>query len=164
MVVNERQDFRGSILMWGIIMLEAPTLILLTTLYFTGHLGDEGWKVLLVVFGIMAATFFFVLSISVELRADETGISYRNPPFFYTWKKIPKTDIRYADVKKSGGMMDYGGMGVRVSKKRTAYIFFSDHVLEIQRWSNPKTLIFSTHRHRELQQLIEVWQVEQDKS
>ncbi|WP_209330548.1 hypothetical protein [Lunatimonas salinarum] len=164
MVVNERQNFMGSILMWGMIMLEAPTLILLTTLHFTGNLGDEGWKVLLVVFGILAVTFFFVLSISLELRADETGISFRNPPFLYTWKKIPLSDIRSVTVKKSAGLMDYGGVGVRISKTRTAYIFFSDHVLEIQRWSTPKTLIFSTHRHRDLQQLIEVWQVEQDKS
>lgn len=144
-------------------MLELPTLILLTTLYFTGNLGDEGWKVLLVVFGIMAAIFSFVLSISVELRADETGIAYRNPPFFHTWKKIPSSDIRSAMVIKSGGLLDHGGVGVRFGKKSTAYIFFSDHLLEISRKSTDKKLIFSTHRHRELQQLIDAWK-EEDKS
>ncbi|EON77156.1 hypothetical protein ADIS_2366 [Lunatimonas lonarensis] len=164
MVVHEKLDFRGSILMWGIILLEAPTLILLSTLYLTGHLGEDGWIVLLVVFGIMSAVFFLILSISVEIRADEKGLSYRNPPFFSNWKKIPLSDIRSANVTKSGGLLDYGGVGVRVSRKGTAYIFFSDHVLEINRNSTDKKLVFSTHRHQDFLRLIDLWAQEQDKS
>lgn len=99
----------------------------------------------------------------MEIRADDTGFSYRNPPFFHAWKKIPRSDILAAQVKKSGGILEYGGVGVRVTKKRTAYIFFSDHVLEVGLRHRDKTLVFSTHRHRELQQLIDAWQLEQDE-
>lgn len=163
MVVNERQDFRGSILMWGIILIEAPTLILLSTLYFTGNLGEDGWIALLAVVGIMGTVFLLIMSIQLELKVDKKGLYYRNPPFFQGWKTIPKEDIVRAEIKKSGGLFEFGGVGVRVSRQHTAYIFFSDHLLVVTLRNKKRKLIFSTHRHHDIQQLIDTWNKEQEE-
>lgn len=66
MVVNETQSYRGTILMYGIILLELPTLVLISTLYFTGKLGDDGWIALLTVGTLIPFTFFLLMNITLE--------------------------------------------------------------------------------------------------
>mgnify|MGYP006181544825 FL=1 len=132
MVLNEKQDFRGSIIMWAIILIELPTLILLTVLYFTGNLGEDGWKMLMIVGAIMVSVFLLIINIRLELRVDEYGIAFRNPPIFYNWTRFKKEDIRNVYVKKSDGLLEYGGIGVRFSRKINAYIYFSDHIFIVE--------------------------------
>jgi hypothetical protein len=71
MVVQERQNFRGTFLMYGIILLELPTLTLISVLYFTGKLGAEGWIPMLVVGTLIPLTFLLIMSISLETRMDD---------------------------------------------------------------------------------------------
>lgn len=58
-------------------------------------------------------------------------------------------------VKKMDGLLEYGGVGVRFSKNTRAYIFFSDYVVEVQ--LPKRKLVFSTHKPREIEEMIEVW-------
>ncbi|MFD2202724.1 hypothetical protein [Shivajiella indica] len=158
MVVNERQTLRGSMIMWGIIMLELPTLILLTVLYLTGKLGEDGWIVLLVVTGIMVFSFTLIMNMQLILRIDRYGISYQSPPFINNWKKIPVEEICHAEIKKSNGLLDYGGIGFRLSKKTKAFLFYTDHIFLAE--SANKKYVFSIRNPQEIEEIIEYWKSE----
>ena len=94
MVVNEQQSFRGTLLMYGVILLELPSLVLISTLYLTGKLGEEGWIALLVVGTLIPLTFLFLMSIDLELRMDEFSFSYKSGPFQRNWRKVKKEEIQ----------------------------------------------------------------------
>ncbi|GAB2627750.1 hypothetical protein [Belliella aquatica] len=160
MVLNERQDFRGSIVMWAIILIELPTLILLTVLYFIGNLGEDGWKMLLIIGAIMLSAFLLIINIRLELRVDEYGIAFRNPPIFNNWTKFKKEDLQNVYIKKSDGLLEYGGIGVRFSRKIKAYIYFSDHIFIVE--TKNKKYVFSTHKHMEIEKIIASWKSEEE--
>jgi hypothetical protein len=155
MVVNEAQSFRGSVLMFGILLLELPTLILVGVLWQTGKLGDDGPFVMGLVVGMMVLIFWLLMAIRLELRLTPDGLSYRNPPFLNRWTKVKPEEMQTIQVKKMSGILEYGGVGVRFSKKTRAYIFFADYVLEVQ-LPNRK-LVFSTHKVREIEEMILLW-------
>ncbi|MCH7398750.1 hypothetical protein MM236_12165 [Belliella sp. DSM 107340] len=160
MVLNERQDFRGSIIMWAIILIELPTLILLTVFYFTGNLGEDGGKMLLIIGTIMIGAFSLIFNMRLDLRVDDYGISFRNPPIFNKWTKFKKEEIENVYVKKSDGILEYGGIGVRFSRKIKAYIYFSDHIFIVE--TKNKKYAFSTHKPLEIEKIIALWKSEEE--
>jgi hypothetical protein len=155
MVVTESQNFRGSWVIWVVLLLELPTLALVSVFYFTGKLGENSWIHLLIVAGIMGAVITLLLQIRLDIRMDEDTLSFKNPPFMNTWKKLKKEDILRIQVKKSDGMIEYGGLGVRFLGKTRAYIFFSDHVLIAE--TTGRKYVFSTHKQNDLQKIIDHW-------
>jgi hypothetical protein len=159
MVVNESLDLRGSFVMWGMLLLELPTVILLTVLYYTGQMGDEGWVVLLLVIGLMTGTLLLLMNIRLKLRIDSNGLAFQNPPFLNKWKKINPEEIESLHVKKSYGMMEYGGVGVRFSRKTNAYLFLTDHILIVQ--TRQKKYVFSTKRPKEIEDITSTWNLKE---
>ncbi|WP_373523766.1 hypothetical protein [Aquiflexum sp.] len=141
--------------MYGIILLELPTLVLLFVLWQTGKLGDDGPIVIGFVAGIMVLMFWLLMNIRLELRLTTDGLSYRNPPFLNRWIKISPEEMESIEVKKMNGLLEYGGVGVRFSRKTRAYIFFADHVIEVK--MAKKKLVFSTHKPIEIQKIIDSW-------
>jgi hypothetical protein len=162
MIVNETQDFRGTFLMYAIILLEFPTLILLAVLWQTGKLGDEGPIIMGVVFGIMFLVFTLLMNIKLEVRMTPDGFSYRNPPFINKWKKISPEEMESIKVKKMDGLLEYGGVGLRFAKKTKAFIFFADHVLEVQLPN--KKLVFSTKKPKEMEEVISSWKENENRN
>jgi hypothetical protein len=156
MVVNEQQSLRGSFVMWAIILIELPTLALLLTFYFTGQLGEDGWIPILIVGGLMLGIFLLIFNMRLELRVDEYGISFRNPPIYNRWTKFKKEEIDNYELKKSDGLLEYGGVGVRFSSKTKAFIYFSDHILILKKGN--KKYVFSTHKQREIQEVLNSWE------
>jgi len=158
MVINESQSFRGSFLMYGMIMLETPTLLLIIVLWQTGNLGQDGPMTVGIVAGLMLLTFILLMSIKLDLRMDEKSLAFRFPPFGNKWKKIKKEDIQSINVKKLDGIFEYGGIGWRLSRKQTAYVFPADHVIEVQ--LERRKLVFSTKKPKELEEMIDNWKEE----
>ena len=158
MVVNEQQSFRGTILMYGMILLELPTLVLIIVLYLTGKLGEDGWIALLTVGTLMPLTFLLLMNISLETRMDHSSFSFRSGPFQRNWKKLGREEISSISVHKKDGFLEYGGVGVRFSGKTKAYIFFADHVIELE--TGKRKLVFSTNKPREFGEMIEAWKTE----
>jgi len=155
MVVNEQQSFRGTFLMYGIILLELPTLVLISTLYFTGKLGDDGWIALLTVGTLMPLAFFLLMNVSLQTRMDDSSFKYKSGPFQRSWKTLKKEDINSISIHKKDGFLDYGGIGMRISGKTRAYIFFADHVIEIE--TEKRKLVFSTTKPKEFQEMVTLW-------
>lgn len=158
MVINEQQSFRGTILMYGIILLELPTLVLIITLYFTGKLGDDGWIALLTVGTLIPLAFFLIMNITLETRMDHSSFKYKSGPFHRSWRILNKKDIKTISVDKKDGFLDYGGIGIRISGKTRAYIFFADYVIEIETIN--RKLVFSTTKPKEFQKMIDHWKSE----
>ncbi|RIW13929.1 hypothetical protein D0X99_13980 [Algoriphagus lacus] len=158
MVVIEQQSFRGTVLMYGIIMLELPTLLLISLLYFNGKLGDGGWIAFATVGTLIPLTFILMMSLVLETRIDPYSFSYRNFPFQTNWKKIRKEDISSISIQKKDGFPDYGGIGLRFYGKTKAYIYFADHVIEIE--SGAKKLVLTTKKPKEFEAVIDLWRAE----
>ena len=157
MVVQEQQSFRGTFLMYGIILLELPTLTLISVLYLMGKLGEDGWMPMLVVGTLIPLTFLLLISITLETRLDTHAFSYRNLPFRRSWKKLPLEQINSISIHKKDGILDYGGVGLRFYGKTKAYIFFADHVIEVEQGG--KKLVFSTAKPKEFDAIISEWQM-----
>ncbi|SNS66853.1 hypothetical protein SAMN06295967_115100 [Belliella buryatensis] len=155
MIVKEQQNLRGSFIMWAIILIELPTLALLLTFYFTGQLGEDGWVPILIVGGLMIGVFLFIFNMRLELRIDQYGISFRNPPIYNRWTKFKKEEIDTYELKKSDGLLEYGGVGIRFSLKTKAFIYFSDHILILEKEN--KKYVFSTHKQKEIQEILNSW-------
>ncbi|MCU0400206.1 MAG: hypothetical protein MUE75_04215 [Algoriphagus sp.] len=155
MVINERQSFRGTFLMYGIILLELPTLVLISTLYFTGKLGDDGWIALLTVGTLIPLVFFLLMNVTLETRMDDSSFKYISGPFRRSWKTVKKDDVLSISIHKKDGFLDHGGIGIRISGKTRAYIFFADHVIELE--TEQRKLVFTTNKPKEFQQMIEHW-------
>jgi hypothetical protein len=155
MVVNETYSLRGSIIMYGMIMLEAPTMILMIVLWQTGYLGESGPYIVLSMIALMVLLLFLLINIRLELRIDDQGITYRNPPFINKWRKIRKGDILHIELKKLDGMFEYGGVGIKKSLRQTAYVYLTDHVIEIK--LPKKKLVFSTEKPHEVKKMIMDW-------
>ncbi|MGY6743210.1 MAG: hypothetical protein ACXIUQ_10775 [Cecembia sp.] len=160
MVVNEKQYFRNTPLIWAILLIELPTLGLITTLYFTGHLGEEGWIVVLVILAIMSLTFFLLWNLRLELRINGNGVTFRNPPFYNKWTTINKYEMVNFELKKSDGLLEFGGIGIRFSRKTRAFIYSTDYVLIAE--VKGKKYAFSTSKHREIEYIISTWHQEHE--
>ena len=156
MVAQEQQSFRGTIVMYGIILLELPTLTLISVLYFTGKLGEDGWIPMLLVGTLIPLTFLLLMSITLETRLDTHAFSFRSLPFQRNWKKLPLEQISSISIHKKDGILDYGGVGMRFSRKTKAYIFFADHVIEVEQGG--KKLVFSTAKPKDFDAVITTWQ------
>lgn len=158
MVVNEQQSFRGTILMYGMILLELPTIALLGVLYSTGRLGENGWIPLVVVGTLIVLTFLLLMNFKLETRMDSFSFSYQNRPFQTKLRNIKKEDISSISIQKKDGFMDYGGVGVRFSRRTRAYVYFADYVIELELGS--KKLVFTTKKPKEFEAMIEIWKSE----
>ncbi len=158
MIVNETQDFRGSIIMIVMLMIELPTMILLLVLWQTGKLGEEGIWAVIIVFSVFALTFLFIMSMKFELRIDSHGISYKYPPFRSKWMNIDFRDILDLKIVRDAGLLTYGGMGIKLSRNHRAFIFSTDELIEI---TLVKTkLVFSTNRAVDILKIYQQWQQE----
>jgi hypothetical protein len=111
---------------------------------------------MLIVGTLIPLTFVLLMSITLETRLDSHAFSYRNLPFQRSWKKLPLEKISSISVQKKDGILDYGGVGLRFSRKTKAYIFFADHVIEVEQ--GDKKLVFSTAKPKDFDAVINTWQ------
>lgn len=155
MVVNVIHSFKGSWLMYAILLIELPTIIIFLFLWEKGHLGDEGIWVILLVVGLIIGTLALIINVKLILRVDRYGVSFKNPPFLNRWKKFSPDQIKAIKVKETDGITEYGGLGLRFGRKERAYIFMADHVLELE--TGQKKYVFSTEKPQEIQEILESW-------
>lgn len=155
MVFNEQQSLRDSFIVWVILMVEVPTLILLLVFWWTGKFGEDGFLPVAVFLVILSIVTWFIVSLSLEVHLDRRGLKFRSFPFINKWKFIPIESIQNPKVRKLDGMLEFGGVGPRVSRKTKAYIFSTDWVLEFE--SDGKKYAFSTRKPHDMQAVIDLW-------
>lgn len=156
-IFKEEQTYRGTWLMYLILMLELPTLTLLSVVVFTSESSDktEGMIVLLAVFCIMALVMGLIFNLKLETRIDDKGIHYKYFPFV-KWRLIEKHQIRKVDVVSFSPLTDHGGWGIKGNRTTKAYTVIGDTGLTIDVGEKKKILI-GTQKPKELAEFIENW-------
>ncbi|WP_268035507.1 hypothetical protein [Algoriphagus sp. PAP.12] len=156
-VFNETQNYRGTWVMYLILMTELPSLVLVTVILFNSksesqdiifHLG--------LVFLIMAAAFFLLMSIQLQTRIDHKGIQYRFKPFLNKWRVIPIDTIKSAEVISYSPISDFGGWGMKGNKTTKAYSILGDEGVLID-FGDKKKVMLGTKKAKDLKAFLENW-------
>ncbi|MBN3522187.1 hypothetical protein JYB62_19445 [Algoriphagus lutimaris] len=155
-IFKETQSYRGSWVMYLILLTEVPTLILMLVLFFTSEDRQEAGIALAVVFIVIALSFALLLNISLETRIDHTGIHYRYFPFIQQWRSIPKNQISSVKVITFNPLFDYGGWGIKGNKSTKLYNILGDEGLLIDAGESKKILL-GTSKRKELEVFLENW-------
>jgi hypothetical protein len=90
-------------------------------LTFVFYKTDADLFSMLPAISIALAAFAFIVWIFIRskliITIDSGGINYRYPIFKPKWKKILKDDIHMFAVKNYDAIFEYGGWGIKNSKK-----------------------------------------------
>lgn len=142
--------------MYFIILVEAPTLILLIVLYFTSEDKQEMATALGVVSSTMALLLILLFNIKLETRIDDKEITIRYLPFIRKWKKYTKTQIKSWEVSSYQPVMDYGGWGIKGNRTTRAYSVLGNEGLLLDVGQKKKIRI-GTMKAKELADFMENW-------
>jgi hypothetical protein len=156
MIFKENQHFRGTWVMYLLIMLELPTLVLITVLLLTGNFGEDGHIPFLIVVGIILGTFGLLMSLELETRIDRFGLSYRCYPII-GWRKYPWKKISGIEVLNKGVIWKFGGIGIRYNFKKWAYVFSNEAAIQVE--ANGKKFVLSTRKPDQARKIIDEWKL-----
>jgi hypothetical protein len=155
-IFNEEQTYRGTWVMYLILMLEIPTLVLVSTLVLNSDADQkEGIIGLVFVLFIMIMVMTFIFNLKLTTRIDSSGIHYRYFPLI-KWRKIPREQIRSADVISFSPLTDHGGWGIKGNSTTKAYTVIGDKGLLLDVNENKK-IVIGTQKSHELSEFIENW-------
>jgi hypothetical protein len=160
-VFNEKQSYKGSWIMYLILLTEIPTLILMLVLFFTSEDKQEMGIALAVVLSVLALSISLILSISLETRIDQFGIQYKYYPFIRNWRKIAKNEILDVRVITFNPIFDYGGYGMKRNRNTKLYNILGDEGLLINTGEKRKILLGTSERKR-LEVFLATWKEEGD--
>jgi hypothetical protein len=155
-VFHENQSYKGTWLIYFILLIELPTLILLIVLFFTSEEKQELGIALVVVIGIMSLIMTLLFHIKMETRIDDQGIHYRYLPFIRTWRLIPKASILSVEVISFNPIMNYGGWGMKGNRTTKLYNLTGDQGVLINTGDSKKVLL-GTLKAKELRSFLEDW-------
>lgn len=156
LVFNESQTYRGTWLIYLILLIELPTVILLTVLFFTSEEKQEMGIALVFVFGIMSLALTLILNIKLETRIDHLGIQFRYLPFIRKWRLLSKESILAAEVITFNPLLDYGGWGMKGNKTTKLYNITGDQGILVDTGESKKILL-GTLKAKELSSFLEDW-------
>jgi hypothetical protein len=159
-IFKEEQTYPGTWVMYLMLMLEIPTLTMVSVLILTDKSPDKqsGIIALIAVFSIMAVVFGLFLNIRLETRIDEKGIQYKYFPFI-KWRLIEKSQILRASVRSFSPLSDHGGWGIKGNKTTKAYTVIGDMGLSID-LGDKKEILIGTQKPKELREFIGNWMEE----
>jgi hypothetical protein len=158
-VFNEVQTYRGTWIMYLILLFELPTLVLLLVFFFRAEDKSEMGTALIVVISTLLLVFLFILNLKLETRIDDNGVSFRYFPFIRSWRKIEKDRILSIRVINYSPITDYGGWGLKGNKTAKAYSILGDEGLLISTGEEKKIMI-GTSKAKELRVFLENWKEE----
>ncbi|MEN2283627.1 hypothetical protein AAGF08_15900 [Algoriphagus sp. SE2] len=158
-VFNEIQTYRGTWIMYLILLFELPTLVLLLVFFFRADDKSEMGIALIVMVSTLLLIFLFILNLKLETRIDDSGVSFRYFPFIRNWRKIEKDRILSIQVINYSPITDYGGWGLKGNKTAKAYSILGNEGLLISTGEKKKIMI-GTSKAKELRMFLENWKEE----
>ncbi|MFN3999622.1 hypothetical protein [Algoriphagus sp.] len=155
-IFKEEQTYKGTWVMYFILMLEIPTLVLVTFLVLNDDSGrKEGIYGLISFFLIMIIVSTFLFKLKLKTRIDETGIHYAYFPLI-KWRTISKKQIKSAELIMFNPLADHGGWGIKGNKTTKAYTVIGDAGLSID-LGEKKKIVIGTQKPKELGEFLENW-------
>lgn len=158
-VYNESQNYRGTWVIFLILLIELPTLILMLVLFFSAEEKNEIGIALVFVVSILSLVLTLILNIKLETRVDDSGIHFRYLPFIRNWRLIPKDSIISADVISFKPLIDFGGWGMKANGTTKLFNITGDQGLLIDS-GEPKKILLGTLKAKELKSFLEDWMEE----
>lgn len=155
-VFNEAQSYRGTWVMYLILLVELPTIVLLLVFFLKEDDKSEMGIALIVVIGSLFIILLFLSTLKLETRIDDLGISFRYFPFIRKWRKIEKDQILSVKVINYSPVMDYGGWGLKGNKTTKAYSILGDEGILIDT-GEKKRIMIGTSKTKELKEFLENW-------
>lgn len=160
MIFKEVQTYRGTWLMFLILILELPMIILVAAVILSSESNSqEAIWIIPALLLLMGTIFMFIMSLRLELRIEPDEIKYRFIPFFSKWKSITREEIKEVQVISYSPISDYGGWGLKGNKTTKAYSILGDHGLLINHGQKKKIMI-GTQKGKELKEFIDHWKEE----
>lgn len=155
-IFKEEQTYKGTWVMYLILMLEIPTLVLVSVLVLTAETNkQEAIFGLGAVILIMMIAMVFVFNLKLETRIDDNGIHYRYFPLI-KWRNITKNQIRSAAVISFNPLSDHGGWGIKGNSTTKAYTVIGERGLLLD-INEKKKIVIGTQKSHELSEFIENW-------
>ncbi len=155
-VFNESQSYRGTWVIYLILLVELPTLILMLILFFSSEEKKEIGFALIFVVSILGLVLSLIFNIKLETRIDGTGIHFRYFPFIRNWRLIPKNSIISTKVSSFNPLLDFGGWGMKANKTTKLFNITGDQGLLIDSGKSKKVLL-GTLKSKELKIFLEDW-------
>lgn len=114
--------------------------------------------VLIIVEIFLLLLLFFLMSIKLKTRINDTGIYYRFYPFQFKETKIEWHELRDAYMRVYNSFHEFGGWGIRTGTKKTGKAIntsaSSNKGLQLQ-FNDGKLLLIGTARPSEMQEIID---------
>lgn len=156
-VFKEMQSYKGTWVMYLILVIELPIILLVSTFIWNTEEGtNEGiWGIGAVIL-IVSLVFMFLMIIRLETRIDDYGVKFRFFPFISSWRSFPRTQIREIQVINYSPLTDYGGWGLKGNRTTKAYSIIGDEgiLLDI---GEKKKIMIGTQRGQELKAFLQDW-------
>ncbi len=114
--------------------------------------------VLIIVAIFCLLLLWFLVSIKLKTRMNDTGIYYRYYPFHFKERSIEWHELRDAYMRSYDSLYEFGGWGIRQGSKKTGRAVntrsSSNIGLQLQ-FSDGKLLLIGTARPEALQEVID---------
>lgn len=139
-IFEERQRFNQWWLWLG--------MIALVGIFIYQRYPIEFNREFIISFGVLALVVIFLLSIRLSTRIDEQGIHIKMFPFHlktvhYTWPELYS-----AEVVEYSPITEYGGWGLRISRKGKAFSVKGNKGIKIQS-SDGRSRMIGTQKFEE---------------
>jgi len=155
-VFIEEQTYRGTWVIYLLLLIELPTLVLILVLLFNSEDKSEIGFTLAFVISTLGLVFLLIVNLKMETRIDTYGVSFRYFPFIRSWRKFPKGTIQSISVINYSPITDYGGWGFKGNKTTKAYSILGEQGLLLNIGEKKKIMI-GTLKAKELEAYLINW-------
>lgn len=152
MQFSEVQKFKQ----WLWVILPSTLAGTLTGIIVTFTVSDSRDKIFIILLSVIVPLSVLLLFVNLKLKTevDDTRILLSFKPFLLKGLTIPWADVAEAGIRKYNPLLEYGGWGYRISRKRgKAYNVSGDKGLQLV-MQNGKRILIGTQRTEALQILL----------
>jgi len=120
------------------------------------HPGSTGLLVFVLVLDllIMLGIIWLFLKISLQVEIREGGLHYKFPPLLVKWKTIAKEEIESFTVRTYRPVSEFGGWGIKGSRRKKAYNVSGNIGLELV-LKNGRKVLFGTQKSQAIKYAME---------
>jgi hypothetical protein len=149
---RETQRFRQW-LIWALVLFTAILSLygafqqLILGIPFGSNPAPDGWMIVIaVIFGIGFPIFMYMINLTAEVRSD--GLYIRYFPFHLSFIRIKMQEIKEFEACTYSPLGDYGGWGIRSSKKGKVYNVSGNRGVQLE-LANGKRLLIGSQKPEE---------------
>jgi hypothetical protein len=150
---EEKQFLRSNSMIWFAI---AGLLVTFLAQVLNFSANDDDWTGILILSIVILSIVPLLLLASIHLRIEKEGIYIRYFPFhfkplFFNW-----SEIDYFELRKYNPLNEYGGWGIKGTKKNRAYNVSGDMGLQLTLKSGRKILVGTVNPQKLEVALLEI--------